>query len=396
MEEKRKTSVFENGLIWFGAGVSIAEILTGTYLAPLGMKQGILAVILGHLIGCAMMFLAGLIGAREKKSAMETVKMSFGQKGALLFCVLNVLQLVGWTAIMIYDGALAAESSSGISSWIWCVVIGLLIIVWIAVGVTNLGKINTVAMAALFCLTLLLCKVIFKNGIETSISAGEAMSFGAAVELSVAMPLSWLSVISDYTREAKKPVLATGVSVLVYGGVSCWMYIIGMGAAICTGETNIAVIMVKAGLGIAALLIIIFSTVTTTFLDAYSAGVSCESIFSKWSGKTAGIFATVLGTTAAILFPMDDITDFLYLIGSVFAPMIAVQIADTFLLKRNREKEIVSWRNLLIWLAGFILYRILMKIDIPVGNTLPDMLSVIILCLVVNVIHQKKNKNYEE
>lgn len=222
------------------------------------------------------------------------------------------------------------------------------------------------------------------------------MSFGAAVELSVAMPLSWLPVISDYTREAKKPVLATGVSVLVYGGVSCWMYIIGMGAAICTGETNIAVIMVKAGLGIAALLIIIFSTVTTTFLDAYSAGVSCESIFSKWSGKTAGIFATVLGTTAAILFPMDDITDFLYLIGSVFAPMIAVQIADTFLLKRNREKEIVSWRNLLIWLAGFILYRILMKIDIPVGNTLPDMLSVIILCLVVNVIHQKKNKNYEE
>ena len=100
MEEKRKTSVFENGLIWFGAGVSIAEILTGTYLAPLGMKQGILAVILGHLIGCAMMFLAGLIGAREKKSAMETVKMSFGQKGALLFCVLNLLQLVGWTAIM--------------------------------------------------------------------------------------------------------------------------------------------------------------------------------------------------------------------------------------------------------------------------------------------------------
>lgn len=396
MEGKRKTSLFENGLIWFGAGVSIAEILTGTYLAPLGLKKGILAVILGHLIGCAMMFLAGLIGAREKKSAMETVKMSFGQKGGLFFCILNVLQLVGWTAIMIYDGALAAESSSGISSWIWCVVIGLLIIVWIAVGVTNLGKINTVAMAALFCLTLLLCKEIFKNGIETSMSVGEAISFGAAVELSVAMPLSWLPVISDYTREAKKPVLATGVSVLVYGIVSCWMYIIGMGAAICTGETNIAVIMVKAGIGTAALLIIIFSTVTTTFLDAYSAGVSCESIFSNWSGKTAGIFATVLGTVAAVFFPMDDITDFLYLIGSVFAPMIAVQIADTFLLKRNTKKEPVSWRNLLIWLVGFILYRILMKIDIPVGNTLPDMLAVIIICIVVSVIYQKTNTNFRE
>ena len=41
MEEKR-TSVFENGLIWFGAAVSIAEILTGTYLAPLGWGKGLL------------------------------------------------------------------------------------------------------------------------------------------------------------------------------------------------------------------------------------------------------------------------------------------------------------------------------------------------------------------
>lgn len=30
----KKTSVFQNSLIWFGAGVSIAEILTGTYFAP--------------------------------------------------------------------------------------------------------------------------------------------------------------------------------------------------------------------------------------------------------------------------------------------------------------------------------------------------------------------------
>ena len=103
MNEKR-TGLFENGLIWFGAGVSIAEILTGTYLAPLGMGKGLAAILIGHIIGCLMLFLAGVIGGRVRKSAMETVKMSFGQKGSILFAVLNVLQLVGWTAIMIYDG----------------------------------------------------------------------------------------------------------------------------------------------------------------------------------------------------------------------------------------------------------------------------------------------------
>ena len=77
MEEKR-TSLFENGLIWFGAGVSIAEILTGTYLAPLGFGKGLAAILLGHVIGCLMMFFAGVIGARNRKSAQETVQLSFG------------------------------------------------------------------------------------------------------------------------------------------------------------------------------------------------------------------------------------------------------------------------------------------------------------------------------
>lgn len=91
--------------------------------------------------------------------------------------------------------------------------------------------------------------------------------------------------------------------------------------------------MLKAGLGIAGLLIIVFSTVTTTYLDAYSAGVSSETIFSKINGKYMAIAVTIVGTIAAIIYPMDDITDFLYLIGSVFAPMIAIQIADFFITK---------------------------------------------------------------
>ena len=118
MSEKR-TSLFENGLIWFGAGVSIAEILTGTYLASLGMKKGLAAILLGHLIGCVLLFLAGVIGGKVRKSAMETVKISFGQKGSLLFALLNVIQLVGWTAIMIYDGALAANQAVGVDNWVW-------------------------------------------------------------------------------------------------------------------------------------------------------------------------------------------------------------------------------------------------------------------------------------
>ena len=355
----KKTSLFENALIWFGAGVSIAEILTGTYLAPLGLKNGILAIVAGHVIGCILLFLAGVIGGKMRLSAMDSTKMSFGQKGCLLFAALNVLQLVGWTAIMIYDGALAADGIMHTGAWIWCLIIGILILVWIGVGITNLGKINTVAMVALFVLTLMLSKFIFFDG-NSAVVCTEAMTFGAGVELAIAMPLSWLPLI-------------------------------GLGAALFTGEYDIAQIMLKAGLGIAGLLIIVFSTVTTTFLDAYSAGISNESIVPKWNGKHVAMVVTVVGTIAAIVYPMDNITDFLYLIGSVFAPMIAIQIADFFILKNDKRNVEFDVLNLVLWLVGFVVYRCFMQIDTPVGNTIPCMIITILLSVVIHKIIKKNN-----
>ncbi len=392
MKERRKTGILNNSLIWFGAGVSIAEILTGTYLAPLGFGRGILAILVGHVIGCALLFLAGLIGGRTGKSSMETAGMSFGRYGAAFFAVLNVLQLVGWTGIMIYDGALAADSIWGIGSWIWAVVIGVLILIWILIGIENLGKLNIAAMALLFGLTVVLSVVIFRDG-GVAADPGEELSFGAGVELSVAMPLSWFPLISDYTRDAEKPFGATLASAATYGAVSTWMFLIGMSAAIMLGTGDIAEIMVKAGLGIAGLLIIVFSTVTTTFLDAFSAGVSAESIHRKLSARPVALAVTVIGTLGAVIFAMDDITDFLYLIGSVFAPMIAVMIADHYILKNDSEGRALDWVSFAVWLAGFAFYRWLLHVDTPVGSTLPDMLATMILTVAVKgLLRRSKNK----
>ena len=432
----KKLTSFQSALIWFGAGVSIAEILTGTYFAPLGFAKGLAAILTGHVIGCVMMFLAGIIGGRTRRSAMETTKMSFGKRGGVFFAALNVLQLVGWTAIMIYDGADATKSLFGGSSrgllsgsFLWCLVIGGLILLWIAVGITNLGIINKISMSALFILSIVLSVIIFRGGAGSAApAAGDAISFGSAVELAAAMPLSWLPLISDYTREAEKPVAATAASVITYGLISVWMYVIGMGSAIYTGESNIANVLAAAGLGAAALVILILSTVTTTFLDAWSAGISAESLTEsseaapdgagetapegrkaapddaeqtapdsakkrfRFDGRKTAFAVTILGMVLAALFNMDDITPFLYLIGSVFAPMIAVQIADYFILKQDHFEEKCSVRSMLVWAAGFVLYRLLMKVDLPLGNTLPDMLITTALAVLAGKLAAGKNR----
>lgn len=387
MKNFTKSEVYKNSLVWFGAAVSIAEILTGTCLAPLGLWKGLCAVLLGHLIGFCLMYPAGLMGSRTGLSAMETVKLSFGQKGALFFSGLNVLQLVGWTAIMIINGAAAADSIFSLgNSWVWSVIIGALIVLWIILGVKDLGKLSTVAMTALFILSIVMSAVVFGGGAQNAEDIDEVMSFGTAVELSVAMPLSWLPLVADYTRgvKAKRAVPFAGAA--VYFVISSWMYILGLGAALFTGESDIAAIMLRAGLGAAGMLTVVLSTVTTTFLDAYSAGVSSVTLSSKLSEKHMAIAVAVVGTVLAVFAPMTRFEDFLYLIGSVFAPMAAIMFTDMFILKKDRSDQAFSIPNLVIWCAGFAVYRVFMGIDIPVGNTLPAMLVTSLICIITNKI----------
>ena len=358
--EENKTSVLSNGLIWFGAGVSMSEILTGTYFAPLGMKTGLLAILIGHVIGCILLFLAGYLGAKTNNNAMETVAVSFGRKGNLPFSILNILQLAGWLAILNYDGALAANGIFSAGAGVWCAIIGVLLLVWVLVGLKRLEKINMVAMTALFLMTVALCFVIVTKGnagafLNGGSVSGETLSFGAAIELAASMPLSWIPVISDYM-----------------------------------GTSDIAQISLRAGLGVVGLLIIVFSTVTTNFLAAHSAGVSGEvvgeSFSKKINGKYISVVVVIVGTIAAILYPMDNIEEFLYLINSVFAPMIAVMIADFFFNKKRRAVKEWDWANLAVWLIGLILYRALMHVDIIIGYTLPDIVITAVLCMVVHRI----------
>ncbi len=386
----KKTSLTENGLIWFGASVSIAEIITGTYFAPLGFQKGLIAIITGHIIGAVLLILAGVISGLTCKSSMETAKISFGQKGGFIFAFLNIVQLIGWTGIMIQDGANAANSIFGTSTKLWALIIGFLIALWIIIGIKNLKKLNFFVITILFFLTLALSFPVFKG--NPFASGDDSFSFGAAVELSVAMPLSWVVLIGDYTREARRPVAASVTSAIVYSLGSLWMYLIGMSAAIFTSESEVAGIILKAGLGVTGLLIVVLSTVTTTFLDAYSAGVSGESLSPKAKGKFIALFTVFVGTMGAIFFPLENITDFLYLIGSVFAPMTAILIADFFILKKDFSPCQFNLRNIIIWIIGFAVYRILMRFDIPTGSTLPDMIIILLICIISETIAKKTYK----
>jgi len=212
--------IASHALLWFGAAVSLAEIMAGMLLAPLGWAQGMAAIVIGHLIGCVPLFGVALIGARSGLGTMQATTLPFGSGGARLFASLNVVQLVGWTAVMVAAGAAAAQAllpvpdtlalpgSAAGGSWLWALAIGVLVAVWVLVGPDRLTGLSALAVGALFALTLLLCWLLFLGGLDVlgGVGAGAAvatagdpgaLSFGAAIELNVAMPLSWLPLIAD-------------------------------------------------------------------------------------------------------------------------------------------------------------------------------------------------------
>lgn len=391
-----KESMWGHSLIWFGAAVSIAEIMTGAMLAPLGFWPAVSAIVIGHCIGCALLFGAGWIGARHNLCAMESVQLSFGSRGGRFFAVLNLLQLIGWGAVMISAGAQSAcGMMSGIPMWGWAVIIGCLLMVWNVLGIRHLNIINTLAVSGLFVLSLVLGWIVFRSGAEAAVPGGTAgaagLTFGQGLELSIAMPLSYLPLIGDYTCGAKRPRLTGGVCALVYFVISCWMYFLGLGAALYAGGADVAGIFSGAGLGIPALLIVVFSAVTSSFLDVYSSGMSVQSLYPRIRPKWTGAAVCVIGVLLAVLSDTGVFEQFLYWIGSVFAPMIVVQIADALYNPEGGAKgKLFGWRNILLWGAGFVLYRILLYMDLRIGSSIPVILFTALSCAAVHHLHRKK------
>lgn len=380
-------SMFGFFTLWFGAAVSIAEILTGGLLSPLGFGTGLKAIIIGHLIGTTILVLGGIIGTEERIPSIMSTGISFGKYGALVFSVLNVLQLLGWTAVMIISGARSVnEISKAIWSFdginLWSIVIGGLICLWIYFGNAGFKRLNVAAVILLFGLTVLMSFVVFRNSeLLTKTAAGD-ISFGSAIEINVVMPLSWLPLIADYTRFARNKRDGIAGSFLGYFIGSTWMYMIGLGAAIIAGNPDPAAMLLAANLGLTALGIVVLSTVTTTFLDAYSAGVTALNIFPGLSEKKAAIAMGVIGTLIAIAAPIEQYENFLYAIGSVFAPLFAVLLTDYFIIKKNRKLQedlLVNWGAVIVWAAGVALYYRFVEIDFVLGATVPVMLITSVL-----------------
>lgn len=412
-QEERNLVGVDFLLLWSGAAISLAEILAGGILVPLGLMAGILAILLGHIIGNTPFALGGIIGSEQGIPSMVSVRPSFGNRGSYLPAFLNVVQLIGWTAVMLIICAKSAEIISqrlfGYSNFhLWIVVAGIITTLWAFFGHKTWKWLHRISITALLLLCLVMTYVVFKeHGFTelTKIPRTSDLSFAIGLDIVIAMPISWLPLVADYSRFAKNTPSCFWGTWLGYFVVSSWMYFVGLSAALATGNADPIPVLLNLGLGVAALVIVLFSTFTTTFLDIYSTAVSALNIFPQLGERKGVIIGGALGTLVALIFPIEHYENFLLFIGAMFCPLFGIVLADYFILRKRKYSlsdiykkgeywyyQGVNVKAVISWIIGVILYQQCIKYGLWIGSSIP---SIFVSGIVYLIIMKKIKKENE-
>ncbi|MEW6670749.1 MAG: putative hydroxymethylpyrimidine transporter CytX [Thermodesulfobacteriota bacterium] len=387
-------------LLWAGVAISLAEIWAGGFLAPMGFWMGFWAIMLGHVIGNTFMALGGMMGTDHGIMSMVSVRPSFGIRGSNLGAVINIIQLIGWASIMLIiggrAGAMLGRPLGGIlaSDNFWIVLIGFGTLIWALYTGRSVWKfMQTAAVVALLLICVLMSWVSYREfGGQILTINPKDMPFMIGLDLVIAMPISWMPLVSDYSRFSKYSVSTFWNTWWGYFIVSSWMYLLGLAATLATGETDpgalILQIMGKIGLAAPALIMVVFSTITSDFPDVYSATCSMMNISQKIGAKTIMWIAGVLSILVALVFPMEQYENFLFFIGAMFIPLFGVVLTDYFIIRRRRLDVDALYRSdgaywyfkgfnpiaLLSWAIGFVTYEWIAFMKFTIGGSMPSII----------------------
>ena len=407
-KEHRYLGFLDYFALWSSLGVGLLVLLAGTLLVPgLGLGQALLAIVIGTAIGNLLLALAGWVGSDNAVPTMVLLRPVLGVRGSYAPTLINLLQLIGWGSFEIIVMAQAANGISqtlfGFSNfplWVflfaaWCTLLaigGPLVVVrqWL----------EKFAVWLVYGISIYLTYYLFAHydvgALLRQAGTGE-LPFWLAVDLVIAMPISWMPLVADYNRFARDSGQAFWGTYLGYFVANVWFYALGALFVLALGTGDlIPAIMAVAG-GWAALVLILVDETDNAFADIYSAAVSSQNILTGtrqlWLALAVGAICFVLAATV----PIAQYENFLLLIGSVFVPLFGVLAADYFILRGRRYdvaefyrvggaywyQQGVNGLAVLAWVLGIVVYHAVARWLPWLGASVPSFLAALVLYLIL-------------
>lgn len=394
-QEQRVLGFLDYFVLWGDLGVGLLVLLAGSFLVPgLGLGPALLAIVIGSALGCLLLSLIGILGSDNAIPTMVLLRPVLGLQGSYLPSAINVIQLVGWTifefVIMGFAGAAISKQLFGVANLpVWTAVFAAIVILMGIGGVVGvvrqwLEKFAVwVVLATTAWLTWHLLGTYNLAALFGKPGNG-SLPFWVAVDLVIAMPISWLPLVADYNRFARKTGRAFWGTFFGFFLTNVWFYALGAAVLLAAGLSQdpkgfVSSIALTAGW--IALLILLVDETDNAWADLYSAAVSTQNMFphlkQRWLILGLGIFAYLV----AVMLDITQFENFLLLTGSCFIPLFGVLTADYFILRRRsyhvsefyppaaavdqpqdraKAKDLgrINLRGVLAWLAGVLVYNI--------------------------------------
>ena len=384
----------DHASLWFSLGVGLLVMQMGAFLMPaMGTQQALLAIVCGSVIGAGLLGWVAKLGCDSGLASAGLMHAVYGRTFASLPIILNIVQLVGWGTfelVVMRDATVAiGQQSATMAGAHWPVLATLLwggvVMLLISGSMVQLVR-KVIARVALPLVVVSLLWLSWQF-----LSLAQAQGFEAlwnrkgeggmgvlpALDLVIAMPISWLPLVADYARHGKNGGAALRGTWLGYALANLWCYALGVLVALTLPSKDLVQALLLAQGGLIALSLILIDEVDNAYGDTYSGAVSAHSLWPRMTVRRWGLVVAVLCTALALVLPMHSLEPFLLMLSSVFVPLFGVILGRLALgvdiPAQLQRASAVHWVPVALWLGGIVLYYQLPKLLPGWGSALPTL-----------------------
>lgn len=384
--------------LWFSLGVGLLVMQVGAYLMPaLSTQQALMAIIGGSVVGAGLLAWVGKIGCDTGLSSAALIHHVYGRHFAKLPVLLNIVQLLGRGAfelVVMRESTVAIGRQAGgmqAAYWPWLATLlwgGLLVALMTGSMVRLVRQLISRIALPLVVLSLLWLSWQFvgmavQQGLPALWSSAGAGGMGVmpALDLVVAMPISWLPLVADYARYGRDGRSALAGTWIGFGIANIWCYALGVLVALVLPSTDLVAALLLAQGGLIALSLVLLDEVDNAYGDAYSGAVSAHSLLPRWGVRGWGIAMAVASTALAVVLPMHSLEPFLLTLSSIFVPLFGVILGRLSWggYQPGNAQAAVHLLPLALWLGGIALYHGLAAWAPQAGSALPTLALTFVL-----------------
>lgn len=388
--DQRVFSGMSHASLWFSLGVGLLVMQVGSYLVPsVGTQDAILAILIGSVLGSALLAWTAKLGCTTGLSSAGLMHHTFGSSFARLPVILNIVQLIGWTS---FELVVMRDGTGALGQKIWGITLspvlttllwgGLLTLLMTASMLTLVRQFVSrvglpLVIASLLWLSWQFWHKLDAQGIAAFMQrpGNGGMGMLSAVDLVMAMPISWLPLVADYARYGKSGRSTFGGTWLGYAIANIWCYGLGvLVVSVSEPGTDMVTALLLAQGGLVALGLILLDELDNAYGDVHSAGVSTQSLLGG-SLKTWALGLAVLSTLLAMVLPMHSLEPFLLMLSSVFVPLYGVILGRLACSSCTADTsgKTIDWSTAALWLLGVVCFHSVAKWAPQLGSALPTL-----------------------